>query len=237
MLKLRPPRHAHDRPALWISSSDPAWDNDRIEAERLLLMQSLKVHEAARAYAQVTPDARDLNLQQQLDHAADSRSNTPARAQLLAVAKQAQDQHPVSRWLMCETRFDLDAKMTVPERLRTAEHPETALPIRDYLLAEPTTFELRPLGARMYRRIAPQMTGGQTSWMLDAAKHGLVAIHNAWVEDGKPCDFPLERDADGSVSERSIDALHEQDKLLPLNIGAAVSMLTHFVESGVEGKL
>jgi len=86
MLKLKPPTHAIDGLALFVSSTDPAWDIPRIEAEREAFVR--QVVDAAQAKVTVA-------------------SNDPpitAAERAAAVARS-----PVERYYAGKTRYQLDA--------------------------------------------------------------------------------------------------------------------------------
>lgn len=124
MIKLSPPQHRIDDPAEWIHPKDPAWDHERVERERVRLVEAALANLPANASA----EAKEL-------------------AEAEAVLK-----HPVAKWLAGQTHFSTTAKITVPSLLRDGEHTETAVPITEYLTGEPTKWLIRPLGARAYRK-------------------------------------------------------------------------------------
>lgn len=125
MLKLKPPTHAIDGLALFVSSTDPAWDIPRIEAEREAFVR--QVVDAAQAKVTVA-------------------SNDPpitAAERAAAVARS-----PVERYYAGKTRYQLDAPdwgadgkpTTARAWLKPGE--------------KPAEFGIRRLGFRAYQEIA-----------------------------------------------------------------------------------
>jgi len=204
-LKIRPPQHAIDDKHVYIDPVDPAWDLVRIQAEKDRLV------EAALALLPLTASETDKRK----------------------AKREAEAKHPVEVWYLARTRFSLEARILVPEKLRTGEHPESAVPITDYMIGDPTEFVIRPLSARAQNRLRPAMRSQDPNWTIEAAAFGLMAINQP---DGSgPGALP--RGSDGLVVESVIDDINNSDRLRLSQIGAAVYWLTQAMASGDQGKL
>ncbi len=124
MLKLKPPTHTIDGLAVFISSTDPAWDLPRIEAERA-------------AFVRVAEDAAQAEV-------TDGRRVHPlTKAESEAAAARA----PVERYYAGLTRFQLDAPDWAadgsPTTARAFLKPGE----------KPAEFGLRRLGHRAYQEV------------------------------------------------------------------------------------
>lgn len=201
----RPPQHAINDTAEWVAPMDPAWDNDRIEAERLAMIDA----ELAKLPEETPEVARE-------------------QARLKAAAS-AGTHHPVGRWMTGATAYSWEAPLTVPEVLRTDERPASTVTIGDYLKGEPMRFEIKPLGAREWRR-----TNAMEREVINVERirFGLVRFRL-----GDKIVEP-ERDRDGAIAYGWIDALDQAgDPLLLDMLGNAIFFLSDLVRRGdAEGK-
>lgn len=130
---LRVPTHRVDAPGVLILPHDPAWDHERIEAERAELVEmalAAKREEAAARAAQEGADAFD------------ALSVTLTEDEREAAAAT----HPYSRFVAGATRFQPDAPDQGPRGPATASQ---------YLKpgASPTRFELRRISGRDRARV------------------------------------------------------------------------------------
>lgn len=146
-----PPQHLIDAPARWISNADKALDQLRFKEEDDRIEAAFIERVAARAVESGRPSKE---LYEELAH--------------------ERPQHPLVRYYLGETRFDLDAPLPIPEGVR--EDGKTTVTVRDYLTGEPVIFELRQLGARDQAKV--ETAGGEKSptALLLAVKLGLAGI-------------------------------------------------------------
>jgi hypothetical protein len=143
--------------------------------------------------------------------------------------------HPFYIYYSAATRYSLDAKMTVPEILRTTEHPAALASMNDYVLAGklPTRFELRSVGGRDWA-IAQKLLESQGSF--EFARRGLVRVCDAEGPDGKPITIDPPRDSDGGISEAWLDMVSAGDRQLLQRLGSAVLTLSLNKAAVAEGK-
>lgn len=139
--------------------------------------------------------------------------------------------HPIlTPYYSCSTRYSLTARATLPEALRTPDGPETAS-VLDYITPgkRPTRFEIRPVA-------------DSRDWILcindpasefEFARLGLVAIHDAAGDDGKPTKIDPPRDPDGNVARAWLSAL---DGDTTRRLGLAVRQLSRNEVVFAEGK-
>lgn len=106
MLKgLRVPTHRVDAPGVLILPHDDAWDQDRIEAERLQLLEMAQV--------EARKDALEVAARQAGCTVDELPADVRAAAEAVILTEDekntAAGQHPVSRYFRGETRHQLDA--------------------------------------------------------------------------------------------------------------------------------
>lgn len=190
MLKLRPPQHTIDDESVFISKRDPAWDFERLEEEKT------RLGEAAIA---------NMPLAEQTQQG-------KAKAWEAAVVK-----HPVERWYACESRYSLKAKMTVPERLRSGKHLNTAATILDYWTDRqiPTQFVIKSLGARTRIKVSGMIATDQGDWIFKVVEDGLVEIRQG------------AETIDVSDTEATFDMLDAADNRLIQDLAVAIWRITH----------
>jgi hypothetical protein len=199
----RPPQHTIDTVSKWIHPADPAWDLERAEVERQ------RLREAAIA-------------------------NLPENATLeeqTKAADAAQNKHPIAVWYTGATRYSLTAKHTVPERLRTAEHPEPAVPITAYMTGTPRCWVIRSLGAVAYREV---LSTPSAVFGLTAARHGLVRVEDP--DNDEPIE-PDRKSPSSPISMEWIDMVDQQDRSILNQLGMAIFSLSEAKGVGDEGKL
>lgn len=147
------------------------------------------------------------------------------------------DRHPVEQWYAGVTRWSLhpDAVITVPEELRTDEHPEPAVPVTAYLSGKPTAFEIRMLPAELWREA---LVVPRHMLALSLVKHGLVQITG--IDDGKGGSTTVkpDRDGDGAITSEWLDAFDvasHREIIEPL--GGVIFDLAQGKAGDAEGKL
>jgi hypothetical protein len=192
MLKLQPPQNHIDDLAEWIDPRDPAWDNDRVEAEREKL--------ADHAEAGLAEDASDEDRK--------------------TARKKACDKHPISVWYTGACAYSHDAPLTVPEALRQDGEPATVT-IRDYLTGTPTCFVLRNLDARSFARAMKTATDKDKDWNMELVRRGLVKITGVEGPDGEETELVPER-KNGLITWPWMDALSRADRHLFTKLGGAI---------------
>ena len=199
----RPPEHDVDETARWISPSDPAWSS-RVADERERLA------EAAIANLPENASAEDK-----------------AKARAEAIAK-----HPVDVWQSGATRFKPGSLLTVPERLRTGEHPDPVVTIASYLDDAATEFEIRLLGARDYRTLRRDLDDPEKKvhWSIEVVRRGLARVHHG--------DQTIEpdREPSGLLTDRAIDWLDGHSPALIEELALAI-WLFKLRGGDAEGKL
>lgn len=146
MIKLKPPTHSIDGLAVFISATDPAWDIDRLKAERDAHV-AVALAEKRDAAPEADRDAVELTV-------AETRA---------AIARA-----PLERYYAGKTRFQLDA----PDWAADGS-PTTA---RNYLKAgeKPAEFGLRRLSFRAYQEIAE--LENPRARLVEACRLGLRSI-------------------------------------------------------------
>lgn len=146
MIKLKPPTHSIDGLAVFISATDPAWDIDRLKAERDAHV-AVALAEKRDAAPEADRDAVELTV-----------------AEMQAAIARA----PVERYYAGKTRFQLDA----PDWAADGS-PTTA---RNYLKAgeKPAEFGLRRLSFRAYQEIAE--LENPRARLVEACRLGLRSI-------------------------------------------------------------
>lgn len=149
MLIIKPPTHTIDGLAVFISSTDPAWDIDRLKAER-----DAHVAAALTEKRSAHPE-RDAAFLEALDLHITERAAAIARA-------------PVERYYAGKTRLQPDA----PDWAADGS-PTTA---RAYLKPgeRPAEFGLRRLGFRAYQEIGE--INNPRARLLEACRLGLRSI-------------------------------------------------------------
>ncbi len=143
--------------------------------------------------------------------------------------------HPFYTYYSAGTRYSLEAKMTVPEVLRTEEKPATLVTMDDYILPgkQPTRFELRCLGGRDWA-IAHKLL--DTQGTFEFVRRGLVRVCDAEGPDGKPITIDPPRDSDGGIAEAWLDMVSAGDRQLLQRLGSAVLTLSLNRAAVAEGK-
>ncbi len=146
MLRIKPPTHSIDGNAVYISAADPAWDLDKLKAER-----DAQVAAALAAKRDDAPEAdRDA-----VELTADEVAAAAARA-------------PVERYYVGKTRYQPSAADWSADG-----SPTTA---RAYLRSgeKPAEFVLRRLGFRAYQEIVE--TENPRARLIEACRLGLRSI-------------------------------------------------------------
>jgi hypothetical protein len=143
------------------------------------------------------------------------------------------DEHPVVRYLNGETRYALEAEITVPDAIR-GDGPATAR-VESWLMpkASPTRFELRSVGGRDWAT-AERVT--DEVGFYEFARRGLVRICDAVGADGQPSDIVPPRGPDGAIREPFFDDMSREHRALLGELGVAVYMLSKNEVSRAEGK-
>jgi hypothetical protein len=123
----------------------------------------------------------------------------------------------------------------VPEVLRTAEHPASAVSILDYLLADPTVFELRPIDdAVEWRRC---LSGDASTYDVELVRRGLVRISGVDTGDGKSTTVIPDRDDRGLITAEWINDLDvASGRTLIGPLGTAIFNLSRGGAGEAEGK-
>lgn len=208
-LKLKLPNHRIDAPAVWISISDPAWDNDKFDADN----KAFQAQELESAKSAALDKYRLANRGRELTQ--DEIAAVTNAVVLTGVMKaQAYIRTPVGRYFRGKTRFSLDAKDT-----DGAGAPCT---VRDFLKpgVQPTEFILKRLNYRDYQR-ADAMKDGDGDYgamcLTEFCRLGLKGI--------KSPDLTWHAEPDKYVPEEIMQALHDADVSLSSAIGMAVIQL------------
>lgn len=205
MLKLKPPTHTVDGLAAFISATDPAWDFERLAAERDA--------QVARALAE---------KQDAYTYPADPEQADLVRATLaLSPAEQAAAlaRAPVERYYAGKTRLQPDA----PDWAADGS-PTTA---RAYLRAgeKPAEFGLRRLGFRAFQEIVE--TENPRARLIEACRLGLRSI----TADG----YRWRAAGDEPAGDEQIEVLHNASPALVTEIGGAVLLLSRSLDPEAEG--
>lgn len=154
MLELLPPQHAIGDESVFVMPKDPAWDLDRIQREKQLLIDAALAN---------NPNVDDKERKK--------------------IEAEAIKRHPVERWASASTRYSLAAPLRVPEALRVRAELDHTVEITEYFGAqEPTEFVIRELSAREYARFQPRIASADPLWLFDMAKVGLLEIRNPDID-------------------------------------------------------
>ena len=204
MLKIKPPTHAIDGLAVFISATDPAWDFERLAAERDA--------QVARALAE---------KQDAYTYPADPEQAALVRASLaLSPAEQATAlaRAPVERYYAGKTRFQPGA----PDWAADGS-PSTA---RAYLKAgeKPAEFGLRRLGFRAFQEVVE--IENPRARLIEACRLGLRSIK----ADGYTWKAP----GDEPAGDEQLEALHGASPALVTEIGSAVMLLSRPLDHEAE---
>lgn len=205
MLKLKPPTHTVDGLAVFISATDPAWDFERLMAERdAQVARALAEKQDAYTYP-ADPEKAAL--------VRESLALSPAE-QSAAVARA-----PVERYYAGKTRLQPEA----PDWAADGS-PTTA---RAFLKAgeKPAEFGLRRLGFRAYQEIVE--IENPRARLIEACRLGLRSI--------KADGYSWRATGDEPAGDEQIEVLHNASPALVTEIGVAVSMLSRPLDSEAEG--
>lgn len=205
MLKLKPPTHTVDGLAVFISATDPAWDFERLTAERdAQVARALAEKQDAHPYPDDAERAALIRA---------SLALSPAE-QAVAVARA-----PVERYYAGKTRLQPDA----PDWAADGS-PTTA---RAFLKAgeKPAEFGLRRLGFRAYQEIVE--IENPRARLIEACRLGLRSI--------KADGYSWRPSSDEPAGDEQIEVLHNASPALVTEIGAAVSMLSRPLDPEAEG--
>lgn len=202
MLKIKPPTHKIDAGGIFISLSDPAWRNDMYAAD-------MAAYEAA-ALTEVQ-DAAVAKFR------AENQGREPSDDEIAAVRSacvlsgeelhKARGRHPVFRYARGKTRFQPSAPDWRPDGTPTT--------VRDYLAGPAAEFAIRRLAYRDYQT-ADEIVGSNAR-LMEFARLGLKGIKSA--------DYNWTAKGDETVPDDVMQALHDANVALPLEIGAAVVLL------------
>lgn len=200
MLKIKAPTHKVDLGGVLVSYSDPAWDKERIDRECAVMELAALAEMRAAAvekYKAANPEATEAEIAEISDSCV---MTLEERAEVVK-------NHPIHRYHTGATRFQLDAPDT--------DHEGKPVTVRDYLTAKPTEFSIRKLSYQEYHRCLE--TRGNAR-LLELMRCGLRAIRS----DGYAWTPPK---GDDYVPEEVVQALHEVEPALFVEIGAAVYAL------------
>jgi hypothetical protein len=209
-LKIKPPTHRSDALGIFISAHDPAWDDDRYKADvEVMVAAALKAKQdaAEAAYMAILPEHRPTNPD---DLAAQIKFRRTIAQLTEDERHKARAAHPVVRYLAGLTRWQPGAQDWDP-----TGKPCT---VRDYLKpnAAPSEFTIRRLSYQAYQA-ADEITS--TAERLTAfARASLRAIKSPewnWTA----------ADHETRAPDEVLQALHDADPSLPLQIGQAVISL------------
>jgi hypothetical protein len=195
---LLPSQSSLAAPSTWIHPRDTAIDSERVGRETLRLAE---LAEAEARHRLGLGDAKLTPAQEALVRAETERLGLPW-------------QHPLTRWMRGETRYNIDAPMHVAEGLGLGP----TVTMRDYLTGDPVLFVLRPLSARERCRIDPLLarsTETGEGYRL-AVKCGVVGIENGKADALEWSEDPL-----GGLAESVIDRLALVPRAL-MGLGGAV---------------
>lgn len=214
MIKLKPPTHTIDGLAVFVSSTDPAWDVPRIEAER-----EARLHREA---------LRRLPASEDCDHVNGALDAVPAawcdcfKAELekLLPAERAEaiSSAPVERYYAGRTRFQLDA----PDWAADGS-PTTA---RAYLKPgqKPAEFGLRRLGFRDFQAVVE--IENSRARLVEACRLGLRSI--------KADGYSWRAKDDEPAGDEQLEVLHGASPALVTEIGVAVLALSRPLDPEAE---
>lgn len=202
MLKIKPPTHKLDAGGIFISLSDPAWDQERYAADMAAFEAAAlnEVQDAAVAKFRAENQGREL---------ADDELAAVRAAYVLSEEERhkARGRHPVFRYARGKSRFQPSAPDWGPDG-----KPCTA---RDYLKVPATEFTIRRLTYRDYQ--AADEIVGSNARLMEFARLGLKGIKSA--------DFTWQVKGDETVPDEVMQALHDANVALPLEVGAAVVLM------------
>jgi hypothetical protein len=143
--------------------------------------------------------------------------------------------HPVHVYYSGATRFSLEAMITVPEAIRGDGPP--SVKISHYWLpdARPTRFELCSVGALDWDFAFAAKVGAADSW-AEFARRGLVRIHDAEGDDGKPTLIEPARGRDKLITDQWLNEVSRADRQLLAALGSAVFSISKGEVAEAEGK-
>lgn len=198
MLKIKAPTHKFDPGGVFVSYTDPAWDRERIERECAVMELAALAEMRAAAvekYKAAHPEATEAEIAEVSDSV----------AMTLEERAEAIKDHPVLRYQAGATRFQLDAPDT--------DHEGKPVTVRDYLNGKPTEFSIRKLSYQEYHRCLEA-----NSHLLEFMRRGLREIRSEGYDWAQP-------KGEDRVPEEIVQALHEVNPVLFIEIGAAVFAL------------
>lgn len=205
MINIKPPTHRIDGAAVFISRDDPAWDLERIVAER----------EAWTARAlQEKRDAAPYPADPEQAAAIRETIKLTAAEEMAAIARA-----PVERYFAGKTRYQPGA-----EEWGADGKPTT---VREFLQDKPAEFGLRRLGFRAYQEVLE--IEATRARLIEAARRGLRSVTSEGYRWAPASMSPLEMAAD-----EVLEALHEANPSLLPEIGAAVLNLCRPLDPEVE---
>jgi len=202
MLKIKPPTHKIDAGGVFISLSDPAWCQEKYAADLAAFEAAAltKVQDAAVAKFKAENQSRELS---------DDELAVVRAACVLSDEERhkARGRHPVFRYLRGATRLQPNAPDWGPDG-----KPCTA---RDYLKGPATEFTIRRLTYRDYQT-ADEIVGSNAR-LMEFCRLGLKGIKSA--------DYTWQAKGDETVPDEVMQALHDANVALPLEVGAAVVLM------------
>lgn len=212
MLKIKPPTHKIDAPAVFVSLTDAAWNNDVYFADMAALEAAAlkELQDAAEAKLRAANQGRDLS-DEEVAAVREGCVLSPVQSH------QARSRHPVARYASGKTRWQPDAADWAPDG--------TPCTVRErYLKGPATEFSLRRLSYTAYQR-ADELVASSAR-LTEFARLGLKAIKSA--------DFSWHAKGDENVPDEVMQALHDANVALPLEIGAAVVLLCRPLDEDAE---
>lgn len=204
MLKLKPPTHAVDGLAVYISATDPAWDSERLTAERDAQV-ARALTEKQDTYTYPADPEKAALVRESLDLSPVEQAAAVARA-------------PVERYYAGKTRYQLDAADWGADG-----KPTTA---RAWLKPgeKPAEFGIRRLGFRAFQEVVE--IENSRARLIEACRLGLRSI----VADG----YKWKAVDDAPAGDEQLEALHEASPALVIEIGVAVLALSRPLDSEAE---
>jgi hypothetical protein len=200
-LKIKPPTHSADALGTFVSRHDSAWNN------ALYLADMKALQAAALAEAQ---DAAEAARRAEHPAVADEIATLRAACKLTeAQDAAAMRRHPVVRYMRGATRWQLDAPDWDPEGKPCTVRSR-------YLKPGAAEFTIRRLPYPLYQ--AADEISGSNQRLTAFARAGLRGVRSGdWTWDAEP--------ADARAPEHVLQALHDADVSLPLELGLAVISL------------
>jgi len=212
-LRLRPPTHRADAGGVYVPASDPAWDKATYAAdlESLLAAALTEKQDAAEAAHRAEHPEATAEEIAALRGACKLDASEEHKAYAL---------HPVVRYMTGKTRYQIGAEDWAPDG--------SPCTVRDRYIRpgfKPCEFTIRRLRSEVYQQADEIVsTGARLTQFARASLRAISAPEWTWTSEPTAACAPPE----------VIEALHEADPSLLLEIGRAVINLCRPLDHEVE---